>query len=100
MWLNLVESIVNQHLPWKEKWVKYDRQQEWMTDHILQAISTRDKYVKDKDFENYKLWQNKVVSLIRNSKREYYIHMIEQSKGDSKRFWAYINKLNPSLPHG
>ncbi len=94
MWLNLVESTVNQHLLWITKWVKYDKQPEWMADDILQAISTRDKHVKDKDFENYKLQQNKVVSLIRNSKREYYIHMIEQSKGD-RTLWTYIKELNP-----
>ncbi len=28
MWLNLVENTVNQHLPWKKQWVKYDKQPE------------------------------------------------------------------------
>ncbi len=86
-----------------------------MTDDILQTIITIDNYDTDKDFENYKLWRNKFVSLIRNSKREYYIHIAEQggqeqillkkkSKGDRNKFWwkkkikkiwAYMKELNP-----
>ncbi len=68
MWSYLVESTVSQYLIWKKKWANYNKQPEWKTDNILEAISTRGKYVKDKDFDNYKLWQNKVISLIRNSK--------------------------------
>ncbi len=61
MWLSLVESTVNHQLSWKDKCVKYGKQPQWMTDNMLQVISTRDIYVKDNDFENYKLSWNKVV---------------------------------------
>ena len=56
---------------WKERRVKREKQPDWMTHEIHEAMDTRDNYAKSKDFDNWKLWRNKVTSMIRKSKREY-----------------------------
>ncbi len=55
----------------------------------------RDKYTETKDFENWKIWRNKVVSMLRDSKWDYYITLIELHKWDSKAFFKYISKFDP-----
>ncbi len=65
-----------------------------MSEHILEAIDTRDKFVKvKKDHDNYKLRHNTVVSLIHNAKRDYYISIIEKCTSNSK-FWIYLSELD------
>lgn len=95
MFLSMLEGVIDEHAPWREKRVKLEKQPDWMSEDILNAINTRDKYVKVKDFENYKIWRNNVVSLIRNAKRDYYINLIECSKSDSRQFWQYIREIDP-----
>ncbi len=60
-----------------------------MSENILEAIDTRDKFVKLKDHDNYKLWCNTVVSLIDNAKRDYYISVIETCISNNNKFWKY-----------
>ncbi len=67
-----------------------------MNEEIIHLINTRDKFVKSEDFHNYKIWRNKVVYLIRNSKRDYYITLIDQNKTCGKQFWKYMEKLDPN----
>ncbi len=66
-----------------------------MSEDILNAIDTRDNFLKIKDHENYKIWRNKVVNLIRSAKRDYYISVIEMSKADSKQMWKYLREMYP-----
>ncbi len=65
-----------------------------MSDDILKAISTKDKLDRVQDNENYKIWCNKVVQIIRNSKRDYYIAIIEQCVSDSSKFWQCLRELD------
>lgn len=95
LWTSMVEGIINEHAPWREKRVKHPKQPEWMTSEILEAIITRDKYIKAKDHVNHRIWRNNVVSLIRKAKRDYYVNLIEQNKHDSKKFWKYMQEIDP-----
>ena len=54
--ISLIEGVLNDHIPWREKRVKRVTQPQWMSNDILEAIDTRDKYVRQKDHANYKLW--------------------------------------------
>ncbi len=95
MWTSMIESIVDEHLPWQEKRVKHLKESEWMNEVVIHAINTRDKFVKSKDFDKYQTWRNKVVSLIRHSKMDYNITVIDQNKTCSKQFWKYVEESDP-----
>ncbi len=61
MFVSLLEDVLNDHIPWREKRVKRLQQPDWMSEDILKAISTRDKLDRVQDNENYKIWHNKVA---------------------------------------
>lgn len=41
----------------------------------------------------YKKYKNKLVLIIRKQKKDYYIHLIDKSKGSIKNTWGVINKV-------
>ena len=50
---------------------------------------------KDENINNqYKIYRNKIVTLITNLKQEYYKNLIEQNKNNSKKLWQTINNYN------
>ncbi len=51
-------------------------------------------YHSKKDDVNYKLWKNKVTSLINQSKTNYFKNAIDKSKS-SKDLWKHVKDLNP-----
>ncbi len=93
--MSMIEGIIDEHAPWIEKRVKHATQPERMSEDILDAIDKKGMYVKQKDHENYKLWRNKLLSLIRIAKSDYYITLIEYSKFDSKTFWKHFREIDP-----
>ncbi len=95
MFVSLLEDVLNEHIPWREKCVKRLKQPDWMTEDILKAISTRYILYIVQDNENYKIWHNKVAQMIRNSKRDYCIAIIEQYISDSSKFWQCFRELDP-----
>ncbi len=95
MFVSLLDDVLNGHIPWREKRVKRLKQPDWMSEDILKAISTRDKLDRVQDNENYKIWHNKVLQMIRKSKRDYYISIIEQCVSDSSKFLQYLRELDP-----
>ncbi len=95
MFVSLLEYVLNDHIPWRERHVKRLKQPDWMLEDILKAISTRDKLDRVQDNENYKMWHNRVVQIIQNSKQDYYIAIIEQYVSDSSKFWQCLRELDP-----
>ena len=65
-------SLLDKHAPLKKKRVKKCQQPGWMNQEILNSIKTRDKFHNEKDMNNYKIWRNKVKSLISKSKQEFF----------------------------
>lgn len=94
-WYNLLQSVVDKHLPLKSKRVKRIKQPEWMTDEIIDCMKKRDHHKAMHDFTKYKSERNRCVSLIREAKKIYYQSCITKSKGDSSKLWKYINELAP-----
>lgn len=91
----MLSDVFDQHAPWKERRVKLPLQPEWISDDIQQQMKTRDNFLRQKDQSNHKLWRNKVVSMIRKAKMDYYINIINRSKNNSKDMWKYFRELDP-----
>ena len=47
------------------------------------------------DWDNYKKMKNKVTSMVRDAKREYYYSSIEENKGDHRGMWRVLKGLLP-----
>ena len=45
-WITIFESVVNDHLPWREKRVKRPQQPYWMTSDIIEAMNKRNDYTR------------------------------------------------------
>ncbi len=76
----------------------------WITNGILKSIKDRDKnhhdYIKELDptakenlFQSYKIKRNLIETLIRQSKRDYYISFFEQNKSNVKKTWEGIRNI-------
>ena len=80
------------------------KQRPWICHEILDLMKERDKYHKkyvrehnpdrkEVIFRIYKSKRNKVVQLIRNSKRKYYADYFESNKNNSKKIWDGIRDV-------
>ena len=89
---SLFNAVLDKHAKVKTKRLLHDTRPKWLTQEILQAQHMRDTLHKNKDFENFKIWRNKVTSLIENAKISYYKTAIEQNK-NPKQMWDVLNNL-------
>ena len=75
-----------------------------ITNGILKSISDRDRthrqFLKEKDNEkkselhqSYKIKRNLIKTLIRQSKRDYYVHFFEENRSDTKNTWKGIRSI-------
>ena len=78
-------SLLDKHAPLKKKWVKKCQQPGWMNQEILNSIKTGDKFYNEKDVNNYKIWRNKVKSLIFKSKQEFFNDAINSNVKNPKK---------------
>ena len=70
-------------------------QPEWLTADILKAIAKRNALRNGNELVKYKFWRNKVLSLIRISKRTFYMLEIENNRCDTRKLWKSINEIAP-----
>ena len=76
------------------------RRYPWITDHIRKLMKKRDKalkqYLKTKsivDQVNFKQLRNKILTLTRSSKANYFLQQSKQAKGNPKKLWKIIENL-------
>ena len=55
-----------------------------MNQEILNSIKTRDTFHNEKDMNNYKIWRNKVNSLIFKSKQDFFNDAINSNVQNPK----------------
>ena len=72
----------------------------WLSNGILKSIQTKNalfkKCYKKNDpvlIENYKKYSNKLTSIKRIAKQNYYAHMIQLNKNDLSKQWRSINQI-------
>lgn len=59
----------------------------------MQAIKARDKHKKDKNIEQYKLWRNKVKSLINHSKTDFLSETINNNHSNPRQLWKNLHDI-------
>lgn len=91
-WSSRFMQIFNQHAPLRTKRVKRETQPEWHNDEIKQAMKRRDFYHKAKHWKEYKIWRNKIASLIRTSKKDFFTRSVEENKACSF-LWKHVKDL-------
>ena len=94
-WHSLFIKVVDEHAPMKVRRVKKQRQPDWLTDEICDAIRKRDQYAKKKNTQEWRLARNRVNSLIKKSKSEYYKRAIEANLTDNKKLWSIMKEVLP-----
>lgn len=72
----------------------------WLNDNIWQMMKQRDLALKkatktklDTDILIYKGLRNKVVNELRSAKSSFYIHALNEAKGNGKNIWKHIKNL-------
>ena len=87
-------GTLDKHAKVKLRRVKKQFKPLWFNDDIKEARKTRDRYHKNKDDENYRFWRNKVTTLIKQAKTNYYESAVKENK-TSGDIWRHIKELNP-----
>ena len=86
---NILNSVLNKNAPIKYKKVKRLQQPGWYNENVKQARSLRDKYKRESNWPQYKLWRNKCNSAIKMAKKEYFSNAV-QNKTSAKSLWKTI----------
>ena len=80
VWYKLFMDVVDPHAPLTERRVKHRKKPEWLTEDIKQAMKSRDTFKHIRDMEQYKIWQNNVITMIQESKSTYYQNIINANE--------------------
>ena len=92
-WTSMFIEIVDKHLPLKTLRVKHKQQPKWLTPDIIEAIKTRDRYKSLNDDIHYRSWRNKVVSLIKQSKKAQYPAIINENNNNPGSIWKLFKEI-------
>jgi len=95
VWSLLYQSVIDKHMPLIHKRVKRLQQPKWMNKEIQLAIHTRDYMKKRQSFVNYRYWRNRVVNLIKSSKKKLYVEAIAANKRNPTLLWKHLKGLCP-----
>ena len=101
-----IDKIINQYLP-KRKMTKKEIKQRlkpWISNRILKMIQLRDKIhkkfikaknqiIKDLFHEKYKTLRNEIVSLCRQSKKDYYQNYFSNNSNNLRNTWRGIKLI-------
>ena len=95
LFLNCVDTLA----PKKEVRLK-QRSEPWLTNEILETIKERDKtlsaFMKTKIqsvFDDFKRLRNKVQTLVKKAKLDFYKHELEVNKNSPKKLWKILGSL-------
>ena len=104
-WSSMFIEIVDKHLPLKTHRVKYKQQPKWLTPEIIEAMKTRDRFKALNDDPQYKSWRNKVVNLIKQSKKSQFTAIIDENNNNPSSVWKLFKEIgvnkqksNASIP--
>lgn len=90
---DIINSVLNKHVPLKEKRVKRQKQPGWFNHEIKQLIKERDNSHKLCLHDKYKLLRNKVTSEIRKSKKNFFNKTIKCGK-EPKQLWQGLKNIS------
>jgi len=65
----------------------------WITSGLRKSIKIKNSLLQSGDLVNYKIYRNKISSLTRLSKKNYYHALFAENLNDMKNTWNGINRL-------
>ena len=93
------EALYNTHFPIKSKRITEKKiNNPWVTTGILTSIKTKNRLFKEMKLglissEQFNLFRNRFITIIRIAKRRYYQHLFSSFKNNTKKLWQAVNKL-------
>ena len=90
-----INCLVNKHAPMKTLSKRRGKilSKPWITKGIRTSIRIKNNLFFNADWEYYKLYRNKITSLTRQSKKNYYERYFEENINNSKETWRGINDI-------
>jgi hypothetical protein len=96
---NIINKLYNKCFPIKTKYVSIKRlEKPWLTSSIIKSIKTKSYYFKlvrlgviSQEFN--KLYKNKLTTIVRLARQNYYKEIFENSKNNLKKTWSTIQSL-------
>ena len=92
-WLDLFLQVVDKHVPLKQHRVRHKNQPQWLSSEILDAMKCRDRHKSLGNHDEYKVWRNKVIKLIQNSKKTQYQTFISNNKGNPSSIYKLFKEV-------
>ena len=92
LWADIFSSISDKHAPMTKKRIKTDTFPPWLTPDIRSEMKIRDALKKENKLPEFKKQRNKVKSLIRRSKIDYFQSLVK-NRSDPKLIWKAIKSL-------
>ena len=92
---NKLNKLTNKHAPFRKLSQRKCRQlvKPWITKGLIISIRKKNKLYLTGQQGEYKRYRNKLLTLIRLSKRNYYHHYFESNVNNMKQTWKGINSL-------
>ena len=92
---NKLNKIVNKHAPFKSTSRRKAKcfSKQWITTGIRKSIQTKNKLLSGGNSATYKLYRNKILTLMRLSKKLYFYNYFQGNTNNLKWTWKGINDL-------
>ena len=92
---NKSNKLVNKHAPMKI--ISYRKAKQlskpWITQGLRTSIKIKNKLYASGDVSKYKTYRNKICSLTRISKQQYYFNFFDSNLANMKKTWEGINSI-------
>lgn len=99
MFYDTLKTVLDKHAPLKEKRIKREYQPKWITDEIKILMRKRDECHKHGQIDQFKILRNKITSLIRKSKRDYFNKAVQDNKTPGV-LWRNLKSISNKQQHG
>ncbi len=80
----------------KQHRVKREQQPKWLTPDIIDAMKMRDKFKSLNNDTQYKLYRNKVIGLVKKSKKAQYTAIINENNNKPSSVWKLFKEVGAS----
>ena len=97
---NKINKLINKHAPMKTISNRKAKQlsKPWITKGIRTSIKVKNKLYASGDTANYKTYRNKISTLTRLSKQQYYSKFFNDNLTNMKKTWEGINNVLARKP--
>ena len=91
--MSLFHAILNKHAPKKSRRVKQAVQPHWINSEILDAMQKHYKYQKENNIEQRNICRNKVKSLIKLAKTQFYSETINNNHKNPRQLRKNLHEI-------